>query len=155
MERKQFKLFTETKYKKRKVARFVSTKHNNHVVLKSVAPILRLNRNEIKKIIKQSQKKFGFRIRAITIMENHIHLLIGVSSRIQFANALRYLTGMIALKIKKAKLWKARVWSRIVKSGRDYGNVLVYVYMNPMKKGIWDLLDSMFFQNGLLTFTPE
>ncbi len=101
-------------------------------------------------IVYTAQEKFKIQLQAITIMENHIHLIIKVQSRNQFANAMRYMAGMIALKIAKGKLWSQRVWSRIVTKGRDFENTLKYICRNPIIPKIWDIEDSFNIYLGRL-----
>src|SRR5256885_1597607 len=116
---KQLKLpGLEKKYKKRKVTRMISTRDFNHVVMKSNQHILRLHRFEIEQLIRKTQLKYYFKIRALSIMSNHIHFLIQTPTRDAFANAMRMLSGQIAIQLGRGKLWTKRIWSRIVKRGK-------------------------------------
>jgi len=90
---KQLTLLKERKYAKRKVARAISLRGANHVVLKASTPTLRRHHAKIKLEIKRAQERFSVKIRALAIMPDHIHLILKVSSRAQFANALRMLAG--------------------------------------------------------------
>jgi REP element-mobilizing transposase RayT len=84
-------------------------------------------------------------------MEDHIHLIVRVSSREQFANALRMLAGTIARRIKRrGRLWRARAWSRVVTQGRDLARAIHYVAANPFRAGIWTDLDSFYIVDGIL-----
>src|SRR2546423_13646719 len=117
---KQLKLpGLEKKYKKRKVTRMISTHEFNHIVMKSHQHVLRLHRSEIEQIIRQTQLKYHFKIRALSVMSNHIHFLIQTPTREAFANAMRVLAGQIAIQIGRGKLWKQRIWSRIVKRSEE------------------------------------
>jgi len=147
---KQLTLIKERKYEKRKVARALSLRGANHVVLKASAPILRRHHSRIKSEIRKAQDRFSIRIRALAIMPDHIHLILKVSSRVQFANALRMLAGQIALKVKGTKLWKQRVWSRPVKPGRDQENATLYVARNSIKSGHFSDADAFYIVNGVL-----
>ncbi|MBI2606283.1 MAG: transposase [Deltaproteobacteria bacterium] len=148
--RVQLKLFREKKYSSRKIARTLSTRAYNHVVMKAGRPILRKHHFLIKKTLRETQERFGLRIRAIAIMPDHVHLVVQVPSRALFANAMRFLAGMIALRIGKGKLWRARCWSRIVREGRDLWNATTYVWRNSIKAGIIDERDTAWIQNGML-----
>jgi len=147
---KQLTLLRERKYLKRKVARAISLRGGNHIVLKANAPILRKHHAKIKFEIRKVQERFGVRLRALAIMPDHIHLILKVSSRVQFANALRMLAGQIALKVKGTRLWKQRTWSRPVKPGRDQDTATLYVARNSLKDGLVSAIDSFFIVGGVL-----
>jgi len=147
---KQLTLIKERKYPKRKVARAISLRGANHVVLKASAPILRKHHAKIKFEIRKAQDRFSVRVRALAIMPDHIHLILKVSSRLQFANALRMLAGQIALGVKGTKLWKQRLWSRPVKPGRDQDNATLYVARNSIKAGLVAVIDSFYIVDGIL-----
>ena len=139
---RQLKLFTEKKYARRKVQRQVARRSPNHVTLKARVPVLRQNHAVIKRVIRATQLRYGVRIRAVAIMENHLHLLIECSSRENFANFLRVLAGTLAQKIGRGKLWLDRAWSRVVRWGRDYVGVKNYILANPIKAGCFCEIDS-------------
>lgn len=83
-------------------------RHFNHVVLKALVPILRRQTQVVRTLIRETQDRFGIRLRALAIMPDHVHLIVQVGTREQFQNALRFLAGMIALKISRGKLWLKR-----------------------------------------------
>lgn len=148
-------LLSEKKYRVRKIARALSTRHALHVVLKAREPILRKHHAAIKSIIEDTQVRFsdeglGLKIKALAIQADHIHLVLKTPSRKAFADSLRYLAGTIALLIAKGKLWRQRVWSRVVKTGRDLDGVLAYVCRNPIKAGVFSLEDHVLIVDGIL-----
>ena len=145
---KQIKLSIEKKYKKRKVARSVSVREFNHVILKSRLPILRRNRKLIRELLKDTQERFGIKLKSLAIMEDHIHLVTAVSNRKAFADAFRFFAGMIAIKLKRGKIWRQRIWSRIVKYGRDLDTAVCYVARNSVKAGCYDSADSFVILEG-------
>lgn len=147
---KQIPLMEFKKYKLRKQARPIATRSPNHIVLKARLPILRRNHLIIRKIIQETQRRFGIRIRSISILETHIHLLVESANRILFQNALRFLTGQIALKIAKGPLWLNRAWSRVVKWGRDFLGVRKYIEGNPVKAEVFDETDVFVIKCGIL-----
>lgn len=113
----------------------------NHIVLKSKQPVLRSKHLLVKSIIKETETRFGVNFKEVAIMENHIHFLMKAPSRVAFANALRFLAGQIALKVRKGKLWIKRAWSRVVEARRDYLHTRKYIQMNPVKAGIFCEVD--------------
>ena len=149
---RQLQLIPKKKYRGRKIARAIATRRGeNHIVLKSKLPLLRQHRAIVLRSIRDTQDRFHIRLRALAVMENHIHLVARVNSREQFANALRMLTGTIARRIsKRGRFWLARAWSRVVTPGRDLSIASLYVVRNPMKAGLDSLFDSFVLLDGVL-----
>lgn len=167
---RQFTFFESLKgktYRARKVARPISIRGYNHIVVKARYPVLRLNHLLIKRILMETQDRFGIKLHAFSIMEDHCHLVVKVESRRQFSDALRFFTGMVALKLAKGmksingkmlgnkliggKLWAERAWSRVVQYGRDYAGAVRYVWNNPWRARIGSLLvDCIYITNGVL-----
>lgn len=141
MKPKQLTLLKEKKYAARKTARLICVRGANHVIMKSRLPILRARHPLIKFLTQETETRFQVQIKASAIMENHCHFLIKTPSRQAFANALRFLAGQIALKLGRGKLWMQRVWSRVVRAGRDYLLVSKYIEFNPVKAGIFCEID--------------
>src|SRR6185369_13119567 len=100
---RQLKLFAEKKYKGRKTARAISLRGANHVVLKAMRPTLRKNAPRIRALIREAQDRYGVKLKALAVMPDHVHLVLKVSSRTQFADALKFLASRIALTIAGAK----------------------------------------------------
>lgn len=147
---RQLTLLKEKKFTKRKVARAISLRGANHVILKTNKHILRKHIPQIRKLIRGTQDRFQIKIRALSIMSNHIHLIIKAQSREQFADSLRFLAGMLALKIAKSKLWTQRAWSRPLKWGQDLRNTELYVWKNAIKANCLTADDSTYLIDGIL-----
>ena len=119
--------------------------------MKARLPVLRKHRAVVLRSIRETQDRFGIRLRALSVMENHIHLVVRVSNRDQFANALRMLAGTIARRIaRKGRFWLQRAWSRVVRPGRDLNTVVLYVLRNPIKAEIDSFADTFWFLDGVL-----
>ena len=147
---KQLNLINEKTYAARKCARSISLRGANHIVLKSKRPTLRRHQPEIRALIRETQDRFSVKIRALAVMDDHIHLVLKVSSRKQFADALRFLAGGIAQKISLLKIWAKRAWSRPIKVMRDLQSVETYVARNSIKAGIFTTGDAYFIVDGIL-----
>lgn len=127
MKDKQLTLFLfDNKSKSRgKTARDISLKCWHHVIFKAKAPVLRKHHVLIRQVLMQTQQRYGIRIKAIAIMPDHVHFLIscGPAIREMFYNALKFFASKVALGIlhksglKTGRLWRDRVWSRVV--GQD------------------------------------
>ena len=147
---RQLKLLTEKKYAGRKIARAISIRGANHIVFKARRPVLRRHFSVIRGLLRETQDRFGVRIPALAIMPDHIHLLVKVSSREQFGNALRFFAGMVARRVASGGIWHARAWSRPVQWGRDLRNAFLYVWRNPYKARIETLADDAYLVDGIL-----
>lgn len=150
----------EKKSHGRKTVRPISIRGFNHVVLKSRYYVLRRNHALVKQIIRETQLRFGMRIRALSIMENHIHVLMNAPTREAFGNAMRFLCGMIGRKLcLKMKLkprgdgptfFSQRIWSRVIRGWLDQECAELYVWRNAIKAGIFTELDSCVIRGGIL-----
>ncbi len=139
------------KHALRKGPRPISLKEFNHIVLKARLPVLRRQHALIKALMMETQRRFALKLRAFAVMPDHVHLVVKVESRKQWADALRFFCGQVALKMKRGKLWAERAWSRIVRAGRDYRGVTAYVWNNPFRAGIFHLpIDSISIFNDIL-----
>ena len=147
---KQLTLIKEKKYAARKCARPISLRGANHIVLKSLRSTLRRHQPVIRALIRDAQDRFGLKIRALAVMGDHVHLVVKVNSRNQFANALRFLAGGIARKISVVKVWAKRACSRPIKVARDLQTVECYVARNSIKAGIYSDGDAYFILDGVL-----
>ena len=147
---RQLTLLKEKKYTKRKVARAISLRGANHVVLKTNRHLLRKNTLQVRSLIRETQDRFGIKIRALSLMSNHLHLVVKVSNRKQLADSLRFLAGMIALKITTTKLWTARAWSRPLKWGKEMNIAELYVWKNAIKARCFSDIDEAYLVDGIL-----
>ena len=148
-------LIPQHRYSKRKEARAISLRGANHITLKANAFVLRKHHRVIKQIIHATQLRYSIKLQAVAIMSNHIHLLTKVPSRKAFANALRFLTSRIALRLGRGTLWNIRAWSRPVKSRTDIQNVTNYIWLNPSKANtVNGRIDSYCIQNEVLIDMP-
>lgn len=110
----------------------------------------------IQTLVQRYSLKFYVKIEQISIQGDHIHLLLRASRRSQFQDFLRVLSGQIAQElhrkklmvvtdtpgcskslnsgketgVTKAKLWKHRPFSRVIKGWRAYQVVRDYIQLN-------------------------
>lgn len=150
-KQKQLNLLSLKKYHMRKTARVIGIRETNHVVMKAITPLLRLHHELVKDVIRETQQRYGVKLYALAIMEDHVHFLIQVPSRKAFADSMRFLASQIALKMGMGRLWMKRCWSRLVRWGWDFLGVRRYIEANPMKAGFWDEeVDEFLLIQGLL-----
>lgn len=145
-----------------KCKRIVSTKLPIHLVLKSSlakGPLTMLkpqNHSAVDRILVNCGRKFGVHIYKKVIMGNHLHLVIKIHNRSEFAKFLKSASSLIAQHIldlkrgQKSELlatlqrgfWDARPFTRIIQSWRgDYQRVLKYLARNIIQAYGFDGLD--------------
>ena len=145
---------------KRKTRRPLTTKTPIHVVLRSdfaygTRSLLR-HRPLIEKTILNASKRFKIRIYEKAVVGNHIHLLVKGKRREHIQNFFRVVAGHTAQQILKIrpltshekkrrigarrgeretdnKFWETRVYTRLVKWGRDFFTVKAYVIQNTLE----------------------
>lgn len=87
---------------------------------KVLTPIMQ---NEIKQELLQIADKFNFKIEAMEVLENHVHILVYIPPKYSVANAVRWFKGITGRKIfqeypeLKNKLWHGHLWSRSYYAG--------------------------------------
>ncbi len=115
-------------------------------LLSAQRSLLKANRKAwVRDLIKRKAKKYQAKLYTYSVNSNHLHLLMKFPSREMQAQFLRDLSGSLALKIKKVfkiekntRVWDARPFSRLVKSG-SYQALIRYIEKNRMEAaGIWE-----------------
>lgn len=151
--------------RRRKSKRPLTIKNPFHVTLRSEfatgkRSLLR-HKNLIYKILNKSSRRFGVKIYQQAICGNHIHLLVRGRQRFAIQNFFRVVAGHIAQKILELhpildherrrgnasangskmkytrKFWGALLYSRMVRWGRDYSNVVNYIERNVLEAIGW------------------
>ncbi len=151
--------------RRRKSKRPLTTRNAFHVTLRSdlatgKRSLLR-HKNLIYRILNKASRRFGVKIYQQAICGNHIHLLIRGRYRFAIQNFFRVVAGHIAQKILelqplppfekkrgnalkpgmnesyRRKFWGALVYSRMVRWGRDFSNVVNYIERNVLEAIGW------------------
>ncbi len=133
---------------KRKVARPFDSRKNHHIVMRSskakgmLSMLTRDHKTLVAKILKEKSKKYSIQILQFANVGNHLHIAVKtltnqLLARKQFANFLREVAGLIALRILKAKkgtkrgkFWDSLVFTKIVGWGKQLKNLLNYLTFN-------------------------
>jgi REP element-mobilizing transposase RayT len=145
---------------KRKTYRPVDPKQALHVVLRSsrakgeLSMLHPRNHQAVHDFTYKTARKLGVKIYQFSNVGNHLHLLLKFPSRLIWKRFLREIAGGIAMLVTGAKkgsalkknenqrgFWDYLAFTRIIKFGRDFENVLEYLVKNlfegsgiPMKK---------------------
>lgn len=151
--------------RRRKSKRHLTIRNPFHVTLRSdiatgKRSLLR-HKNLLYKILNKASRRFGIKIYQQAICGNHLHLLVRGKKRFEIQNFFRVVAGHIAQKIlelyplsandKKRgnalqagdkipyqrKFWGALIYSRMVRWGRDFSNVMNYIERNTLEAIGW------------------
>lgn len=142
---------------KRRGRRPLSIREPLHLVLRSDFAFgtrsLVKHKALVHRILTKAARRFQIKVYQKAIVSNHIHLLIRGNSREQIQNFFRVFAGHTAQEIlrqfpisskdrpksggapreKENKFWQTRVFTRVVRWGRDYLGVLRYVIQNQLE----------------------
>lgn len=110
---------------KRKGIRPLSSKRPLHLVLKAGAPIRKHN-SFIEAVAKRLAEKFSCRLYDVAIAEDHVHLVLKIPGRREYAAFVRSLTGLIARKIGPG-LFRLLPFTRVANWGKDFRSLKSYL----------------------------
>ena len=128
-------------YRKRKSARPFDPHLPIHVVLRSEkakgknSMLRKKHKSEIEKLLYCLANKYEIKIYEFANSGNHLHLLIRAKIKFQLQNFFREFAGRISLMIYKGKrkFWTSKVYTKIIKWGRHFKNVSIYVIQNNLE----------------------
>jgi len=151
--------------RRRKSKRHLTIKNPFHVTLRSELATgkrsLLRHKNMIYKVLHKASRRFRVKIYQQAICGNHIHLLVRGRQRFAMQNFFRVVAGHIAQKILELhpisdpernrgnapvkgvktkyqrKFWGALLYSRMVRWGRDFSNVMNYIERNVLEAIGW------------------
>lgn len=122
--------------RKRKRARPLCTKRPINVVLKARDFGIAKGTKTAKSEIQKAARRWGIKIYRLSVLSDHIHLLIGIPTRLAYRFFIQRVCGAIALKL--GLTWLYRPFTRVVEWGRDFKRTCGYVEMNDLEA--WGLI---------------
>jgi len=110
-------------------------------------PILIKNIDLIKESIKYTKTKFSFKIEAIVILKDHIHLIIQPEVINKYPDIVKYFKAYFSrhIKTENSKLpegkkhkrekgvWQSRYWAHVILDESDLYKHIDYIHYNPFK----------------------
>ena len=110
-------------------------------------PILLENIDLLKSSIKYAKTKIDFKIIAIVILNDHIHLIVQPEDINQYPNIVKYFKtyfsrhiDVVNSNLSKGKtyknekgIWQSRYWAHIILDENDLYKHIDYIHYNPMK----------------------
>ena len=124
---------------KRKTRRPLSPSASLHLTLKVSPWVPSLLGKESQAVCQREinhwARYFSVKVHGRSVNSNHIHLLVHSRDLNQLRNFLRVLSGQIAQKLGEGmeQFWESLPFSRIVRWGRDFRNVLRYIERNTLE----------------------
>ena len=79
-------------------------------------------------------ERFGIRLYDQAVNHDHLHFVLKISGRREYAQFIRALTGFLARKLGKG-LWKVLPFTRIASWGRDFQRLKAYLCQNREEAG--------------------
>jgi len=104
-----------------------------------------LEKNEDKQIfltcLKKFKNRFGFRLFGFVVMDNHVHLVIMTTNKINISKIMQAITLSFSVSFRKkypytGYVWQGRFASNIIEDELYISKCLEYIHNNPVRAGI-------------------
>lgn len=128
---------------KRKSKRPLSTKKPIHLVIRSSQRKVFLpNNKSLQDLIQRMANRFNIKIYDLALNWSHIHAVILLKDRADYAKFIRALTSIMADRVRKklgseTEIFCLRPYTRILEWGRDFKNALNYTWLNYFESFGW------------------
>lgn len=91
--------------------------------------------------IEESRRKLGFSLGGYVLMPDHWHVLIGVIPPLTISRVAQNIKWISAQRLNRRRgrcgpLWQHQFWDRFVRHEKEFGHRLVYMHLNPVRKGL-------------------
>jgi len=148
MRQTAFGFFGDTKRKfggellvgKRKTARPLSTKEPIELVLKSAGNnVFSPGDRRIENLFRRQASKYKIKLYRVSLVWNHVHLLIKISDRDDYKAFIRTVTAELVRLISRIRnvdltgLFNLRPFTKIISWGREFRNMHEYHDLNEME----------------------
>ena len=102
----------------------------------------------LRKALKISIQKYQFKIEAICILPDHMHLIIKLNEKedstgpciqrlkSEFVKLLKRSSSVSFNHRSEADVWQRRFWEHILRDDNDYRRHVDYIHFNPLKHGL-------------------
>jgi len=121
--------------------------------------LLTENIMSIRKALKTSIQKYGFRIDSICVLPDHIHMMVQLNEtkdtvgpciqrfKSEFVKLLKHSSVVIYNQKGEANIWQRRFWDHLIRDENDYKQHLDYMHYNPIKHGLVGSADDWEFSS--------
>ena len=92
-------------------------------------------------IMKDTKKKYGFKVKNFCIMSNHIHIIIKPLKKHDLSRIMQRILSIFAIRFNRfygycGHVWYDRFKSTIIKTFSHYKTAYQYINNNPVKAGL-------------------
>lgn len=92
-------------------------------------------------LLLEAKKRFGIRIFAYALLQNHYHLLVQEPAVKSLSKAMHWFNGSMAMRFNirhdsKGHLWQGRFRNRVIKDDPHLLRCLLYIELNPARAGL-------------------
>jgi putative transposase len=110
--------------------------------------------NYFKKCIKDTMRRYPFKVEAMVVLPDHIHtiwtlpekdddfstrwMLIKKRFSIHHADIIKSPVSESRLKKREYGIWQRRFWEHLIRNDEDYALHCDYIHYNPIKHGLVD-----------------
>ena len=106
-------------------------------------------------IVERAKKKYSFKIRGFSIMDNHVHFLMKPGKEESLSRIMQWILSVFAMRYNKMFNLKGHVWydrfnSKIIESFRQLISTFRYICDNPVKADL--VKDAQEYEYGSLWF---
>jgi REP element-mobilizing transposase RayT len=82
-----------------------------------------------------------YKLHAVVVMPDHVHLILEASKGYELSRIMKGIKGVTAHLINKKRFKNGSIWlkesyDRIIRDENEYGEKLIYMYNNSLKKGL-------------------
>jgi putative transposase len=88
-----------------------------------------------------SRRRLGFLLGGWVRMPDHGHALIGTFHPLTISQIIHDVKKVLARRLHKRRgtngpVWQHQFWDRLVRHGKEFGERLEYMHLNPVRKGL-------------------
>ena len=89
-------------------------------------------------VIRENRGKQRFQVHEFVFMRDHVHLILTPTPLVPLEKAVQFIKGGFSYRAKKEMKFNGEIWQkgyneRRIKDAEDYGQHVVYIWMNPVK----------------------
>ncbi len=93
--------------------------------------------------VEKFRSRFGFKLHAFVLMNNHAHLVIGTNGKINISKIMQAITLSYSVKFRKKYLYTGYVWqgrfkSNVIEDEKYILECINYIHNNPARAGMVD-----------------
>ena len=115
-------------------------------------------------ILEKAREKYGFKLHAYCLTNNHVHLLLSTPTEDNLSTLMQYINGQYAKSYNRrhkrtGHFWGGRFYSTIIESESQLLNTIFYIELNMTRNGVakhpknwkWSSYSQHSKSNGLIT----